>query len=292
VTIFRRYYLGLLILFLILSNVFIWREVLATPEENNLKVYFLDVGQGDATFIESPNGNQVLIDGGPMDNSVLRSLGEVMPISDRSIDMVIATHPDADHIGGIAEILNRYDVGMYIESGNRTKDTKTFSALQKTVEEKENQGMKVKIASRGERYILDEQKGVYLDILFPDKDVSNVESNLASIVVKLSMRESCFIFMGDAPKSTEAHLIFVDDSNLDCEVLKAGHHGSRTSSMEDFVRMVSPQYVVISSGKNNRYGHPHKEVIDIFKKLNIEILRTDEMGTVEIDSDGVGVSAR
>lgn len=290
--IFRKYYLAISILVLVFSNLFIWREVLAKPEQNNLKVYFLDVGQGDATFIESPNGNQVLIDGGPMDNSVLRSLGEVMSVGDRSIDMVIATHPDADHIGGIAEVLNRYDVGMYLESGNRTKDTKTFATLQKIVEEKENQGMKVAIATRGKRFILDELKGVYLDILFPDKNVENVESNLASIVAKLSVGENCFIFMGDAPKSTEAHLISIDADNLDCEVLKAGHHGSRTSSMEDFVKIVSPEYVVISSGKNNRYGHPHKEVLNILQKLGISILRTDEIGTITIESDGLAVSPK
>lgn len=283
----RRHLLIFAVIFLALVNIIIWQKVLAEAPEKYLKVYFLNIGQGDATFIEAPNGNQVLIDGGPQDNSVLRELGEVMSVGDRSIDMVLATHPDADHIGGLAEVLNRYNVDFYVESGNRAKDTKTFSNLLNVVDEKTKNEMESIVARSGTRFVLDPERGIFMDILFPDRDVVNTESNNASIVVKLVYGEVCFILTGDAPKKVEDYITSISKDNIDCEVLKVGHHGSRTSSGEKFVEAVSPEYAVISAGKNNNYGHPHKEVLDIFNKFGVEVLRTDQLGRVEIESNGV-----
>ncbi|MDO8492876.1 MAG: MBL fold metallo-hydrolase, partial [bacterium] len=190
---FRKHGLLILVGLLLLTNLFIWQSVLASGgnDDQTLKVFYLDIGQGDATLIEVPNGNQVLIDGGRTDNKVLSELGEVMPITDKSLDVIIATHPDADHVGGLPEVLSRYDVGLYLESGNETKDTQVIKTLEQTLEEKNINRL---LAKKGQRLILDEEKQIYLDILYPDRDVSKVESNDASIIAKLTYGETCFIF--------------------------------------------------------------------------------------------------
>ncbi len=276
---------------LLLTNFFIWQTALSGESVNNdeLKVYFLDIGQGDATLIEAPNGNQVLIDGGRTDNKVLRELGEVMSPLDKEIDVVIATHPDADHIGGFPEVLSRYKTGNYIESGNLTKDTQVIKNLDKVLE---NIKIPRILAKRGMKIVLDQEKQIYLDILYPDRDVTNVESNDASIIAKLVYGNTCFIMSGDAPQKIERYVSNIEKENLDCEVLKTGHHGSRTSTSPEWVGFVSPEYAVISAGKNNSYGHPHKEVLQTLEKFGVEILRTDLMGRVKMVSDGEMVSVK
>ncbi|MEK7567416.1 MAG: ComEC/Rec2 family competence protein [Patescibacteria group bacterium] len=273
---------------LIVSNFLIWQAALSSENVNGneLKVYFLDIGQGDATFIEAPNGNQILIDGGRTDNKVLRELGEVMNPFDKEIDVVIATHPDADHVGGLPEVFSRYKVENYIDSGNQTKDTQIFKVLTQKVQEKTNEGMNYLIAKHGQRFTLDKEKEIYIDILYPDKDVRYVESNDASIVIKLSYKNNCFIMSGDASRNIERHVAGLEKNNLDCDVLKTGHHGSRTSTSAEWVGFISPKYAVISVGKNNTYGHPNKETLDTLKRFNAEIYRTDEEGRIEINSDG------
>lgn len=258
------------IVFLVSVNIFVWR---ADAEEKLLTVAFLDIGQGDAIYIETPSGNQMLIDGG-RGKQVLRELGNIMPVADHSIDIVLATHPDADHIGGLPEVFERYDVGMFIEPGV-IGDTNVAALLQERVKE---EGLTPTLARRGMVIRLDPE--VYFLILFPDRDVSHVDSNDGSIVGKLIYGDSSFLLTGDAPKGVELHLVSLDGNNLESDVFKAGHHGSRTSSSATFVEAVSPQYAIISAGKDNQYGHPHKEVIDLFNSLNIEVLATFEEGTI------------
>lgn len=284
----KKYGLLLIVGCLLLVNIFIWQAVLASGDnENNLlKIFYLDIGQGDATLIEAPNGNQVLIDGGRTDNKVLYELGEVMPITDRTLDVVIATHPDADHVGGLPQVLERFEVGMYVESGNETKDTQIVKALEQTLSENKLDRV---LGKRGQRIILDEEKQIYLDILYPDRDVSRVESNDASIIAKLTYGKTCFIFSGDADSKIENYILNIEKNNLDCEVLKAGHHGSRTSTSGTWIGFISPDYAVISLGKNNSYGHPHKETLATLEKFGAKTLRTDTEGRIEINSDGQNV---
>jgi competence protein ComEC len=286
----RNYILPGVVFILLFSNVFVWREAFSPQtRKTTLKVFYLNIGQGDATLIEAPNGNQVLIDGGPTDNKVLTELGAVLSPLDHDIDVVIATHPDADHVGGLPEVLSRYKVGMFLESGNRTKDTQAFKRLDTEAVKLGNQRV---IAKRGMRLVLDEEDGVALDILYPDKDVTYVESNEASIVARLTYGSTHFIFSGDAPRDIEQHLTQLDGTGLESDVLKAGHHGSHTSSDPTYVQTVHPSIAVISVGKDNRYGHPHKETLATFNALHIETLRTDNLGRIEIDSDGSKVSVK
>jgi len=268
-----------ILIVLFFANIFIWHAVFAGVGGDVLTVAFLDVGQGDAIFIEAPSGHQMLVDGGP-NKKVLAELSKVMPFYDRSLDVVLATHPDHDHIGGLSAVLSRFDVDIFMESGNRA-DTGAYNALTLAVEES---GVEEIIARRHMR--IDLGGGAYGHILFPDRDVSAVESNTASIIVMITYGETAFLLTGDAPRSVERYLASLYGASLGADVLKAGHHGSRTSTDELFLGYAAPSYAVISAGKDNRYGHPHTEVLELLERFGAEIIQTSESGTVIFKSDG------
>lgn len=244
-----------------------------------LKVAFLDIGQGDAIYIEAPNGNQVLIDGG-RDNHVLARLSEVMPRGDTTLNTVIATHPDADHVGGLPSVFEKYTVGSFFEPGVYS-DTKVYQDLESLAV---REGSAHVLARKGTLIELDHE--VILEILFPDGDVSWLETNDASIVARLTYGKTSFLLTGDSPIMTEDFLIQTEPDKLDSDILKLGHHGSRTSSSEEYLKVVSPSLAIISAGKNNSYGHPHKEVTDRLQTMHIPSLSTVDNGTIVIESDG------
>ena len=246
-----------------------------------LSVYFLDVGQGDATLIESPDGTQVLIDGGP-DSSVLRELGKILGFFDRDIDMIIATHPDADHIGGLIAVLDRYTVGTIVLTQNNS-DTPAAGLF---LEQVQREGAEIIDARSGQMFTFG---GAELRILFPDRDVSGLESNTASIVSQLVYGNTEFLFTGDSPKAIEEYLVGVYGDGLRSDVLKIGHHGSKTSTAEAFASTVDPDYGIISAGKDNTYGHPHQEVLDTLRSRGVETKNTAEVGSILIESDGTSV---
>jgi len=270
---FTKWYI---LVFLFILNIFLWYAIASESPDGKLRIYFLDVGQGDAIFIEAPNKNQVLIDGGSTNGKLARELGKVMPFYDRSIDTVIATHPDKDHIGGLVDIFPKYNIGLLMVSGAES-ESKIYEEFNKRSEEIERV-----IAKRGMRIVMDD--GIYLNILFPDREASGLESNTASIVAQLIYGESEFLLMGDSPKSIEKYLLGID--NLESDVLKVGHHGSNTSTDILFLGLVMPEIAIISAGEGNQYGHPHPEVIDLLNKFEIEILSTSEQGTITLESDG------
>jgi len=261
----------------------------AFREERNgiLTVSFLNVGQGDAIFIDAPSGNQLLIDGGP-GKSVLRELSKVMPFYDRSIDVVIATHADQDHVGGLPDVLRKYKVNLFMESGV-PGESSSYQELEKIVSSTSSSegeaGTKKLLARRG--MVIDLGDGAILQILFPDRDPAGMETNMASIVARLVYGENEFLLTGDSPQTIEHYLISL--GSLQSDVLKAGHHGSKTSTSAEFVSAVSPQYAVISVGKDNKYGHPNKETLDTLNNFGAKILRTDELGAIVFKSDGTNL---
>lgn len=245
-----------------------------------LIVAFLDVGQGDAIFIESPSGKQMLIDGGP-DKRVVRELSRVMPFFDRSIDVVLNTHPDKDHIGGLPEVLRRYEVAQVLDPGVES-DSGTYGYYRQLIEKK---NIEYTEARRGQRINFGD--GVYAEILFPDRDMDGVTNdNNASVIVQVVYASTSVMLTGDAPAAVERYLVSLGPAGLDSDILKAGHHGSRTSSAPEFVRAVSPQWAIISAGKNNSYNHPHQEVMDTFASSSISVLGTYDFGTIIFESDG------
>ena len=276
--------LGITLAILLVLVLVIWQSVFASEKEV-LTVSFLDVGQGDSIFIQSPSGRQVLVDGGP-DRSVLRELGKILPWWDRSIDVVIATHPDADHVSGLVDALQRYTVSYIFEPGVKA-DTPQAESMLKSIA---NEDAEYVLARRGQ--IIDLGSGAYLEILFPDRDVNDLETNTASIVARLVYGDTSFMLTGDSPNEIEKYLATLDGVALKSNVLKAGHHGSRTSSSLLFVGFVDPDYVVLSRGCDNTYGHPHQEVVDVFARFEVTVLDTCEEGTVTLTSDGHTVSKK
>ncbi len=271
---FKFYFL----LFLLILNVFLF-SCLFHISNPKLTVAFLDVGQGDAIFIKAPGGRQMLIDGGA-NNSVLRELGKVMPFYDRSIDVVLATHADQDHIGGLVEVLKRFKVSLFILT-NTTSSSDVYTELMNLIKEKNIQ-TEVIISPE----VLTLGPATEFDILFPTQDTAGWETNESSIVGKLIYGENSFLLTGDSPQIIEKYLVGKYGDLLDSDVLKAGHHGSKTSNAELFVGTVSPDFVVISAGLNNRYGHPNQEALDIFTQFQEKILQTLGGGMIKFESDG------
>ena len=284
---FKKYlpYILIFSLFVIGLGVFYFVRI-QHLDNKYLKVVFLDVGQGDAIYIEAPNGRQMLIDGGP-DAKLLSSLAKVMPFADRSIDMVVETHADMDHIGGLPLLLDNYKVTSIVENG-ATADSKIYSSLEEKI--KNNKINKI-IARRGMHIILDQNKNIYFDILFPDRDVSGMDSNDGSIVGKLVYGNDSFMLTGDATMYTENLIEWNESENtLHSNVLKLGHHGSRTSSSILWLEKVNPSIAIVSAGKNNKYGHPHQELLDRLSSLHIPFLNTADIGNIIFKSDGIVLS--
>ena len=267
------------------GTVLAWYSVFAEDRGGKLTVAFLDVGQGDAIFIESPTGTQILIDGGP-EKSVLRQLGKVMPFYDRTIDVLMITNPDKDHFAGFLDVLNSYKVGAMMEPGTLGAAAE-YAALEKLIEEK---GAKKLLARRGQKIQLG--GGATLEILFPDRDVSGLNPNEGSIVAKLSYGSTSFLLTGDTTSAVEEYLSQLDGARLDVDVLKTGHHGSDTSTSDSLLGFASPAFAVISAGRDNRYGHPHKEVLDRLARFEVPVFGTYALGTVVFVSDGETVQLR
>lgn len=223
----------------------------------------------------------MLVDGGPPGGAVLRELGTQMPFFDRSIDAIVETHPDADHITGLIDVLERYHVGTFLEPGIPDK-TKTSQRLVAEVAKKHPADI---LARRGMRLILG--GGAYADVLYPDTDVSNVkDTNSGSVVLHVVYGKNSFMLTGDLPQQQELHVVSMDGINLKSTVLKAGHHGSKNSSAPEFVSAVNPEYVVFSRGCKNKYGHPAAVVVELFQNLKIPTFDTCTDGTVTFVSNG------
>ena len=269
---------GLLIgLFLVM--VIIWIFVFIQEGNDLLKIEFFDVGQGDAEFIETPSKQQILIDGGP-DMSVLEKLGKAMPFYDRYIDLVILTHPETDHLNGLIEVLKRYDVGAVITAGI-IRDTQEYKEWINVLEEK-----RIPIYIAKADGIIDFGNNINLNILYPFESLSGKklsDTNNSSIVSQLVCGDFEALFTGDIEKSAENKLISAG-INLNSDILKIAHHGSKTSTSDVFLEAVNALVAIIEVGKDNNYGHPHQEVLERLKNLNI--LQTGKDGDIKIFSDG------
>ena len=264
------------------SAALVWFLVYTATPQGVLTVAALDVGQGDALYIEGPTGIRVLLDAGPGNGSVERALPRVMPQFARSFDAVVATHPDADHVGGFIDVLARYQVGAFVEPGI-PDDTQTFTTIAQEVKVAH---IPRYIARRG--MVLDLGGGAELTVLYPDVDVSQYQkkTNEGCIVARVVYGATSALLTCDAPVSVEEHLLALDASGLRSTLLKVAHHGSKYSTSAVFVADVAPKEAVISVGANNRYGHPSPEVLAVLAAAHVPTLRTDQVGTVIFRSDG------
>ncbi|MFH1769440.1 MAG: ComEC/Rec2 family competence protein [Parcubacteria group bacterium] len=246
-----------------------------------LHVYFLNVGQGDAIFIVTPDKQQILIDGGP-NRTVLRELGDVMPFYDRTIDIVAITHPDSDHINGLIDVLDRYKVENIIGTGVECNTSQCDIWEKIIIEEEAN----INYAHAGYRVRLDND--IVLEVLHPFESMQGREAedfNDTSLVMKLIYGDHSLLLTGDIEAPTERRMPFLI-GGLDSDFIKLAHHGSNTSSTQEFLEAVSPEIAFIQAGENNRYNHPHEDVINRLAQLSIPYYRTDIDGRIELVLDG------
>lgn len=256
-----------------------------TVQENTnapslIKVHFIDVGQADSIFIQLSDGKTILMDGGNRgDAEVIDKYLQSLNI--KTIDYLLATHPHEDHIGSLPEIVKNYEIGS-VYMPKTTANTKVFEELLLTIKAK---GLKINTAAGGLKLI--DTKDTKLTLLAPNSS-SYDEINEYSIVAKLVYKNTSFLLTGDAEAVSEGEIL-KGNYDIKSDLLKVGHHGGRTSTGKEFLEQVAPKYAVISVGKENDYGHPHKETMERLSSSGIQIYRTDELGIIIASSDGSSI---
>jgi len=275
-----KIFLGAGAVFMTLAIWFYWDS----NRQKDLEIWFLDVGQGDSALVRTQGGFDILIDGGPSSN-LPALLSQHIPIWDKKIDLMILSHPHADHLVGLIETINKFEIGKIMESGIvcNTPECQTFE--QKIAEkhiEKDypTAGKKISIGS------------LSLTFLYPIYKLAGQEVkdfNNTSLVFNLEYKNKKILFTGDigAPASAEILSFPSIRDEIDSDILKVPHHGSRNGLQPNFLAKVSPQDAVISVGKN-KYGHPSQEIINLLRANNVRIWRTDKKGTIEVKIEESG----
>ena len=258
----------------------------SSQPDGKLHISFLDVGQGDATLIQTPSGRHLLIDGGLYPSVLNDHIGREVPFWERDIDLIVATHPDEDHVAGLPGVLERYDVGLLFTNGQPAQE-ESYQAL---IDSAAESAVPIHETRAGE--VIDLGDGVRLEILNPTDPQSPIpdpqNDNDLSIALRLVYRDFTLILTGDASSDVEMDLV-ASGRPLSSVVYKAGHHGANSSSCDPFLRAVDPEYVVISAGEGNRYGHPHPETLERVAEAGATVLQTNELGTIALTTDGKGL---
>jgi len=249
----------------------------ASQADNALVVHFIDVGQGDSILIQAPSGKNMLIDAGT-NASASAVVNYLKNRKIKRLDILVATHPHEDHIGGMDAVINKFDIGM-IYMPDVSTNTKTYADVLTAVK---NRKLKVTTAAAGIQ--MDLGPGLQVRMFAPNSDKYD-DMNNYSAVIKLTYSNTSFLFTGDAQSLSEQEML-TKGYDLKADVLKVGHHGSNSSTSPGFLKAVSPEYAVISVGKGNDYGHPHKETLTKLAGANVKVFRTDKNGTIIARSNG------
>ena len=255
------------------------------PPSGTLQVYFLDVGQGDSELLCMPGGEHILIDAGTAATEE-ELAAELERLGAGTLDLVVGTHPHADHIGGMAQVVSALEVKeilLHQVAEDMTPTTKTYEDLLESIEQK---GLSITPAQPGQ--VVWNKDGAVLEVLAPNsQEYSNL--NNYSVVLRLTYGEDSFLFTGDAEQESEEEML-AKGYDLSAGVLKCGHHGSDTSTSPAFLKAVSPSAAVISCGEDNDYGHPNQETLDKLAQAGAEVYRTDTQGTILAQTQGEGVT--
>ena len=247
----------------------------AGTDVGRLEVHYMDIGQGDATLIKT-GGHAMLIDAG--NNSKGTAVQNYLKKQGvEKLDYVIGTHPDADHIGGLDVVIYKFDCGKVLLPKYK-KDTKTYEDVENSLKSKSYKAVNPSV---GDKFQLGDAS--FTVIAPADRKFDN--ANDYSIAIRLEYGKNSFLFVGDAEEESEEEML-KSSQILDADVYKVSHHGSKTGTSEDFLKMVNPAYAVISCGEDNSYGHPHAEVMNLLRKDGVKVFRTDEQGTIVAVSDG------
>jgi competence protein ComEC len=272
---------------LFLLNIYAWNEVFVLSASDKLVVNFLDVGQGDSTFVETPQHHQILIDGGP-DLTVLSKLQKLMPAQDRSIDLIILSHPEKDHFAGLLEVLKRYQVDYVLWTGI-VRDTPEYKEWVDLLELSKMNGTKVITAVKDQEIIAG---NVVIDTIYPKEDLAGQKlkntSNDSGVVSQIIFGNNSLLFTGDISSVAEKEIVNSID-NFKIDVLKVAHHGSKYSTSDLFLERVKPEIAIISVGKNS-YGHPTPETLQRLENFGIKVKRTDIDGDIKMVSDGNNIT--
>lgn len=264
------------LMFTMLTSLFINVNAETKDNVNELKIHYIDVGQGDSILVQVNNKN-LLIDAGT--NESEKKLIEYLDKQNiKKLDYVVATHPHEDHIGGMAAVIKKYPIGE-VYAPKKSSTTKTYENMLNEIKAK---NLKISEAKAGVKLDLD--KNVNCEMLAPNSN-DYEDTNNYSAVIKITYGDNSFLFTGDAEAISEMEMV-KKDINLKADVLKVGHHGSNSSTCSNFLDKVNPKYAVISVGKGNDYGHPNKAVMDKLKAKNITVYRTDECGSIVTISNG------
>lgn len=245
-----------------------------TPGKEML-VHFIDVGQGDSIFIQSPNGKTMLVDGG-VKGAGKDIVAYLRSLNVSKLDYVVATHPDADHIGGLITVLNSMSIKNFVDSG-KVHTSQTFEEMLMLIDSK---NIPYTVPQIGDLLPFDD--ALKVEVLAADETAS--DNNEASVVLHITYNDISFLLTGDAGISGEKEMMKRGD--VQATILKAGHHGSNTSSSPSFIDAVYPQVTILSYGQDNKYGHPHAEVIESLQGVGSEIYGTAEAGTIVVKTDG------
>lgn len=250
--------------------------------QNKMIVHYIDVGQGDSILIQVNNKN-LLIDSGPSSNKK-DLLDYLENLNIKKLDYIIATHPHEDHIGNMDTIIKRYNIGSFY-SPKVITSSNTFESMISALVDK---NLKINVLKKGVKGI-DLGKNVEIQIFSPLEDISSDNLNDYSPIIKITFVNNSFLFTGDAEVSTES-MVLSENNNLNCDILKVGHHGSSTSTSSNFLASVNPSVAIIPVGKNNSYGHPTPEILSLLNSYNIRTFRTDINGTIIAISDGKNIN--
>jgi len=266
-----------------------WRVTTKQPDlKNKLQITFFDIGQGDATLISFPNGEQMLIDCAK-DARVLSALGRALFFSDRTIDYLVVTHPDLDHYGGCTDVLDRFSILNLVTNGVESNLSLQWQAFLEAVNLE--QANKVWIKKETEWKF----GSTTIHFIYPNKDLpKGVSDNNSSIAFIVSLGEKDVLFLGDVEAEVEKYLIGEYPAELDVEVLKVAHHGSKNSTLSEFLNVVTPEQAIISVGAENSYGHPHARVLRRLQRIGAQIWRTDISGDIllEMDEENIRIKSQ
>ncbi len=276
----NRNHLILFLIFLAVFDFIVWKSIILNKPNSDTEIYFLDVGQGDSELVILPGGIKVLIDAGP-NSKVVNELESVLRPTDRYIDLLILSHSETDHFNGFIDVLKRYQIGAFIYNG-RAGTAQSWKELAKIVEENK---IPVFVLAQGDKI---KNQDDFFEILLPNADfLRSKELNDTSLAIKFvnndRQAQINILFTGDIGEKNEKYLI--NNFDIKANILKVGHHGSKYSSSDYFLKAVNPKISVIEVGKNS-YGHPTKEVLDRLAAVGSQIFRTDQNGAVKLTISG------